>query len=142
MNVSFKHAFAAFILASGVTMAAPSSAQSPDKRTASVPNPATSKLFAIVYRQGPKWKTGLPMGKQALTEHFYYYQQALKEGRLFAGGALPAINGGLAILKMSSIDEAKAFLAADPALLNGTFLGEVHAWTPNPKLVTNEPLKP
>lgn len=111
-----------------------------DNPASIAPAPAGPGLFAILYRPGPKWKVGQPMHKQALRGHAEYYERALQQGRLFAGGALPRIDGGLAILKMSSLEEAKAFLAADPALLNGTFVGEVHAWAP--RFVADGPLTP
>jgi uncharacterized protein YciI len=117
----------------GLTTATSGSAQSPvaEKGPAALIDPAAHKqFFAVIYRPGPSWKTGQPMSKQKLGDHLEYYRRALAEGRVFAGGGLIAINGGLAILKMSNLEEAQAFLPADPAILNGTFAGEVHAWMP------------
>ncbi|MBA3677154.1 MAG: hypothetical protein H0W74_07085 [Sphingosinicella sp.] len=136
MNIALKHLSVALILACGLAWVRPAYAQ----ENATAPAQAGPALFAILYRPGPGWKAGLPMQKQALREHAQYYQTALRQGRVFAGGALAKIDGGLAILRMSSLDEAEAFLAADPALLNGTFVGEVHAWTP--RFVADGPLKP
>lgn len=115
-------------------------ASSPQQGKTPAAAPTTTQLFAVIYRQGPKWKAGQPMQKQALRGHAEYYARAMEEGRVFAGGALVAVNGGLAILRMSNLDDAKAFLAADPALLNGTFVGELHAWTP--RFVAEGPLRP
>lgn len=89
-----------------------------------------TKLFAVIYRPGPAWRPGVPMAGQTLLDHLRYYRRAASEGRVFAGGALPAIDGGLAILVMPSLEEARAFLAADPAIVNGTFVGEVNLWSP------------
>ncbi len=138
VNIALKHLSVAFILTCGLAWVRPAYAR--ENAVASVPAQAGTALFAIFYRPGPRWKAGLPMRKQALREHAEYYRAALGRGQVFAGGALAKIDGGLAILRMSSLDEAEAFLAADPALLNGTFVGEVHAWTP--RFVADGPLKP
>lgn len=97
------------------------------------------QLFAVIYRPGKGWKPGQPMSRQDLGGHLRYYRQGLADGRVFAGGGLMAINGGLAILTMTSLPQAEAFLAADPAILNGTFSGEVHVWTP--AVMSSEQLK-
>ena len=68
-----------------------------------------------------------------------YYRQGVSDGRVYAGGGLMAINGGLAILTLQNLEEAERFLASDPAILNGTFVGEVHEWTPG---VMAGPLRP
>ena len=99
---------------------------------------APATFYAIIYREGPAWKTGQPMQKQALGEHLRYYRRGLEEGRVFAAGGLLAIDGGLAILRVSNLDEAKAFLAADPAVLTGILVGEAYAWTT--PFVSKEPL--
>lgn len=138
MYITIKHLLVATIL-SASAMAVPAVAETQSKAAEPAPQSKPGNLFAVIYRQGPNWKAGLPMQKQALGEHREYYLRALKEDGVFAGGGLMDINGGLAILRMSSLEEAKAFLAADPAMLNGTFVGEVHAWKLG--LVAEGPLK-
>ncbi len=128
MGIAIRHFLVATILSSTATPS-PLFALAQDKPAEPTSRSEAGNLFAIIYRQGPNWKAGLPMHKQALREHLEYHRRALSAGRAYAGGGLMDINGGLAILRMSSLDEAKAFLAADPAVLNGTFVGEVHPWT-------------
>lgn len=99
---------------------------------------ARMQLFAVFYRPGPNWKVGLPMARQALGDHLRYYREGVANGRVFAGGGLAAANGGLAILTVPSQVEAQAFLAGDPAILNGVFVGEVQLWTP--AVVSDRPL--
>jgi uncharacterized protein YciI len=139
MNIALKPLLALLLIVGSPAMAFASSPEQ-GKADPVAAKPATPHLFAVIYRQGPNWKAGQPMQKQALAEHAEYYRRAMEEGRVFAGGGLVAMNGGLAILRMSNLDEARAFLAADPALLNGTFIGEVHAW--NPRFVAEGPLRP
>lgn len=102
------------------------------------PRSTKALLFAVMYRPGPAWRPGVPMSGQALREHVAYYRAAAASGRVFAGGALPAIDGGLAILVLPDLQAARAFLSADPAILNGTFVGEVNLW--QPAVRTKKPL--
>ena len=131
---SLRFACLALALASAVplTAAAAPDAPAPAIATANLP------LFVFIYRQGPAWKPGLPMAKQALGPHATYIAGLLKDGRLVAGGRLVDVNGGLAIVRAANLDEARAMLAADPAITGGVFEADVFGWTP--RFVSPDPL--
>ena len=86
--------------------------------------------FAIIYRPGPNWQAGLPMERQDLGAHLAYYRLGVAQGRVFAGGALPSVDGGLAILTASSLADAEAFLELDPAVVKGVFVAQLFEWRP------------
>jgi uncharacterized protein YciI len=90
-----------------------------------------ASLFVLVYRQGPAWKAGEPMRAQtAIGAHGAYMKRLFGEGRSFAAGPTTDAPGGVVILRASSLEEARALMAADPGVSSGMFMGEVHAWTP------------
>ena len=91
--------------------------------------PATS-LYICIYRTGPAWKPGKPMSEQGLGPHGAYMKHLRDEGRLAAGGPMIGVDGGLAILRAASPEEAKAIFAADPAITAGIFTAEVRGWGP------------
>lgn len=94
------------------------------------PAARSSQLYVFLYRAGPAWKTGQPMEKQALGPHAAYIKRLLDEGRLVGGGRFEELDGGMAIVRAASNDEAQAMLAADPAVTSGVFAAELRAWTP------------
>ena len=95
--------------------------------------PATTaprRLFLFFYRPGPAWRAGRPMREQDLRAHAAYHARLLSEGRAFAGGGYVGEDGGLAIVRAAGLDEARAILAADPAIQNGVFVAEIRQWAP------------
>lgn len=70
------------------------------------------------------------MREQDLRAHAGYHARLLSEGRGFAGGGYVGEDGGLAIVRAANLDEARAMLAADPAILNGVFIAELRQWAP------------
>ncbi len=139
MTLAFTQSIVALVLYSSVALSTLRPAQAVERGVAETTGIAPAQHFVVMYRQGPTWKAGQAMAQQALGEHYRYYLRARDEGRVFAAGPLTAVNGGLAILRMSDLDEARAFLSADPAILNGTFLAELHAW--DPRIVGSGSLK-
>ena len=91
---------------------------------------APRQLFLFLYRPGPTWRAGLPMRAQDLRAHAAYHARLLREGRSFAGGGYVGEDGGMAIVRAASLDEARAMLAADPAIVNGVFVAELRQWAP------------
>lgn len=102
----------------------------PAARTAPAAATAPRQLFLFLYRPGPAWRAGRPMREQDLRAHGAYHAQLLREGRSFAGGGYVGEDGGLAIVRAASMDEARAMLAADPAIRNGVFVAELRQWSP------------
>ncbi len=68
------------------------------------------------------------MREQGLGPHAAYIQQRQTEGRRFAGGGYASEDGGMAIVTAANIEEARALLAADPAITSGIFVAEVRHW--------------
>lgn len=95
-------------------------------------------LYLFTYRPGPAWKAGAPMGRQNLATHAAYWKRMVAGGRAFAAGGFSTSEGGMAIVIAANIDEARAMLAADPAILNGVFTATIEEWTPRYR--TNAPL--
>ena len=89
---------------------------------------AAQQLFVFQYAPGPAWREGVAMREQGLGPHAAYIQQLQTEGRLFAGGGYASDDGGMAILTAANIEEARALLAADPAITSGIFIAEVRHW--------------
>ncbi|MBS0275280.1 MAG: hypothetical protein JSR55_13045 [Proteobacteria bacterium] len=101
--------------------------------TASLPASAQDaanpqSFFVLVYSQGPSWKPGTPMAKQRLGKHLAYMLSLRDTHKLFLAGPLKDANGGLILLRAKSIDDAKAIMAHDPAIMTGVFVGNAHAW--------------
>lgn len=89
-----------------------------------------SQLFLFLYRPGPAWRPGVPMAQQDLRAHGAYHAQLVQDGRSVAGGGYVGEDGGLAIVRAAHLEEARAMLAADPAIRNGVFVAELRQWRP------------
>jgi uncharacterized protein YciI len=99
--------------------------------------PASTTVYAIVYRRGPNWREGLPMSGQNLRPHLAYMQGLFDAGVLYAGGAIGP-EGGLALIIAADAAEAARITNADPAVTMGVFAAEVHPWAR--RFSRNEPL--
>ena len=98
-----------------------------------------TQLYIVVYRPGPAWIAGKPMHQQKLGPHVTYIRTLLAQGRLVAGGPFTDGDGGMAIFRASSPEEARAILAADPAISSGVFVAEMRPW--EPRFDSGKPLK-
>jgi uncharacterized protein len=92
--------------------------------------PPPSQLFLFLFSPGPGWRAGVPMRQQDLREHGRYHAELVRAGRSVAGGGYVGMDGGLAIVRAATIEEARAMLAADPAIVNGVFTAELRQWQP------------
>lgn len=104
---------------------------------ATAQTPATTTVYAIVYRRGPNWRDGEPMSRQDLRPHLVYMQGLFDAGVLYAGGAIGP-EGGLALIIAPDAAEAARIMNADPAVTMGVFAAEVHPWAR--RFSRNEPL--
>lgn len=69
------------------------------------------------------------MEQPGLGAHVGYYQSLLKEGKLSAGGPFLDGAGGVMIsMPGASLAELEAFAGADPTVVSGLLLVEVHPW--------------
>lgn len=117
------------------TLAAVAGCAAQSQSTAQTP---PRELFLFLYRPGPTWREGVPMREQGLAPHGAYMQQLLNQGRLVAGGGFTSDDGGMAIVRCADIDEARAILAADPAITSGIFTADLRHW--RPRFYSDEPL--
>lgn len=123
MKMLRRGALAGAIAAATLLAAAPALAQTPA--------PAPTVYYLFVYSAGPAWKTGQPMSAQGLGPHGAYMTKLFREGVVVAGGpSMEPQGAGLAILKAKDMAEAKALLAADPAIKDGIMVAEVRSWRP------------
>ncbi|WP_309643750.1 YciI family protein [Phenylobacterium sp.] len=119
------------ILASALAlMATPAFAQ-----VASPPAAPLPTVYVIQYKTGPAWLVGKPLRDQPMGPHGAYMRKLYADGRMLAagptvdtGGATTLVDGGVVLLRAASLEEAKAIMAADPAVTAGLFVGEVRAW--------------
>lgn len=86
------------------------------------------KTYLVVYRPGPAWLPGKPIAEQPLKDHGRYILSLYVKGSLKSGGPFSDNAGGAATFEAADDDEAKAVVAADPAVISGVFVAEVHPW--------------
>ncbi len=130
-----KHSIVRAAMVALALVAAPACAMAQHSQTEAA---ATQQLFLFQYSPGPSWREGVPMREQGLAPHGAYMRQLQEQGRLFAGGGYASDDGGMAIVMCANADEARAILAADPAITSGIFVAELRQWTP--RFRTDEPL--
>jgi len=99
----------------------------PEARWASAGAPATT-TYLVVYKPGPSWLQGKPLVEQPLKEHGRYILSLYVKGSLKSGGPFSDGAGGAAVFEAASDEEAKAVVAADPAVISGVFVAELHPW--------------
>jgi uncharacterized protein YciI len=51
-------------------------------------------------------------------------------GRAIAVGPYLDVDGGMAMATAANIEEARAIVAADPAVTSGVFVAALHPWSP------------
>src|SRR6266404_5814822 len=93
----------------------------------------TSKTtFLVIYRPGPAWLVGKSVAEQPLKEHGKYMLGLYVKGAMKLAGPLTDNAGGAVVLEVAGESEAKAIVAADPAVKSGVFLCEMHPWELKP----------
>jgi uncharacterized protein YciI len=82
-------------------------------------------LFAVEIRSGANWNAALPPNQQAfMREHSAHLRKLRDEGRIRIGARYGDV--GLIVLEAATIDEARAWMQADPSMQAGTFRFEIH----------------
>jgi uncharacterized protein len=89
---------------------------------------AVKTTFLVIYRPGPAWLPGKPVSQQPLTEHGKYMLSLFVKGSMKFAGPLTDDAGGAVVLNVADEAEAKAIVAADPAVKAGIFVHEIHPW--------------
>lgn len=128
-------AIAVTLLASMVWAGDGTAAQAGDTDAAA----SGTQSFAVVYRPGPAWRSGVPMEEQGLRDHFFYLRDLDRNGRIILAGPLGP-DGGLLLVRARDQAEADGLVAADPAIVSGLFVGAARPFTP--RFVGREPLAP
>lgn len=94
---------------------------------------AARPTYLVVYRRGPGWVEGKPMGQQpSMREHFAYYVELHRKGLLISGGGFTDESGGAAVFEAADDAAAAEIMAADPAVKSKVFSYELKRWKPNP----------
>ncbi|MES2956565.1 MAG: YciI family protein [Pseudomonadota bacterium] len=112
--------------------AASTAAQSSPVGASSAPQAATAagskSLFAVEIRTGPQWNAALPPNQQPMMrEHSINLRRLRDEGRVRLGARYGEV--GLIVLEASSLEEARAWMDADPAMRGGVFRYEIQPLT-------------
>jgi uncharacterized protein YciI len=89
---------------------------------------AKPKTFLVVYRPGPSWVAGKPLAEQPLQEHGRYMIELYGKGALKFAGPFLDDSGGAMVFEAGSEADAKAIVAADPAVVNGIMIGDLRPW--------------
>lgn len=85
-------------------------------------------MYLVVYRPGPAFISGKPLAEQPLKEHGRYMLSLYKQGTLKFAGGFSDNAGGAAAFEAASDEEARAVVAADPAVASQVFLADLHPW--------------
>lgn len=82
-------------------------------------------------RKGPKWaEAQTPESQKILHQHLVNILALLNSGKAVIAGPFGDDTdlGGIFILRASSVEEAKAWVGADPAVKAGLYVTEMHPW--------------
>ena len=88
--------------------------------------PAATTHFVIVLERGPNWLAGKSVSEQPLREHGRYLQKLMESGKLVFAGPFLDDQGGIILLKASSLEEAQKIAGDDPAARNQIMRSVVH----------------
>jgi uncharacterized protein YciI len=84
--------------------------------------------YLCVYRPGPRWLPGKPLAEQPLREHGRYMLDLYKRGVMRMAGRFADGSGGAMLFGADDDASAQAIVAADPAVVAGTFTYELRQW--------------
>jgi len=86
-------------------------------------------MFVVIYTRGPAWLEGETVAEQPFfREHVRYMQQFFAAGHLLMGGAFLDNQGGLGILDVASVAQARDIVAHDPFVLARVIEPDLHPW--------------
>jgi uncharacterized protein YciI len=88
----------------------------------------TNVTYLVIYRPGSAWL----VGKSVFEEHGKYMLSLYIKGSMKLAGPLTDDAGGAVLLAVADESEAKAIVAADPAVKSGIFVYEMHPWKLQP----------
>ncbi len=86
-------------------------------------------FHVILHSPGRAWKPGVGFREQpGVMAHVEYMAGLLETGTLAFGGPYLDDSGGMALLRVDDLDEAKAVAAADPSVQAGLLDWKVVPW--------------
>jgi uncharacterized protein YciI len=80
---------------------------------------SANTLYTLDYIRGPKWKNGLPLGKQDMDAHYTYVTQLFEQGKLVANGLYGDEMRGFYVWNVADAQALRTIIAEDPAVKNG-----------------------
>ena len=95
-----------------------------------------------ILRKGPSWTAAdTPETRSLQAAHMANIQKMAATGKLIVAGPMGDEGDlrGVFIFQETTPDEARAMMAADPAVKAGRFIPEVHAWFAAAGLKVNPP---
>ena len=90
--------------------------------------PEGKRTYLVVYKPGPGWLPGKSLQEQPLKEHGRYILSLYAKGALKSAGPFSDGAGGAAVFEAASEADAKAVVAADPAVVSQIFIADLHPW--------------
>jgi uncharacterized protein len=84
--------------------------------------------YLVIYRPGPTWLAGRPVSEQPLKEHGRYMLSLYAKGVMKFAGSFSDDAGGAAVIEADDEDAARALISADPGVVIGAFVTEMHPW--------------
>ena len=92
-----------------------------------------SKLIEFhmaLLKRGPKWPADASTTPPVMQEHVAYAQTLLESGKAVIAGPIARDEElvGVFIFRAKTADEAKSWAMADPAVVSGLFVPEMHPW--------------
>jgi uncharacterized protein YciI len=90
--------------------------------------PAMKSTYLALYRPGPHWVAGKPIREQPPKEHGKYLLDLYARGAMKFAGPFDDNTGAAVVVEAADEAEARALIAADPAIKSGIFSFELHPW--------------
>ena len=93
-----------------------------------------TQYYMVFLRRGPAWTaTATPESTKVSQAHRANIERLTKEGKMVVAGPFDGQSGdralaGIFILRVASMDEAKAVSESDPAVKAGRFVYEIAPW--------------
>ena len=86
-------------------------------------------MFVVIYTAGPARQTGKRVTEQPFfREHITYMQQVFAARQLLMGGVFLDNQGGLGILDVASVAQAREIVAHDPFVQARVVEPHLHPW--------------
>lgn len=90
---------------------------------------APDQRFVLVYAPGPRWEHAKGFRDQpGIDAHVTYMRGFLARGQLAEGGPFLDDTGGIMILDVRSLQDARRIAAGDPTVRAGLLRVSVHPW--------------